>query len=129
MTEARLTAAITSQMMRMGPTNRSTFEVEPTFSPAKIAWRVLSGMLVAIIAKVMERLSRTPVVTSVADIPDATPLLVTGVAFMIELILGATNMPPPAPASIIGMTSVPYATADTSIPAVVKPLAPYLSDR
>src|SRR5207247_8555063 len=108
MTEARLTAAITSQIIRMGPTNRSTFDVEPTCSPAKIAWRVLSGMLVAIIAKVMERLSRTPVVTSVADIPDATPLLVTGVAFMIELILGATNIPPPAPASIIGMTSVPY---------------------
>ena len=54
-------------------------------------------MLVARTAKETDRLRRAPVVTRVADIPEATPLLVTGAEVMIELMLGATNIPPPAP--------------------------------
>ncbi len=42
-------------------------------------------------------LRSAPVVRSVADIPEATPLLVTGVAFMMELMFGAKNIPPPTP--------------------------------
>src|SRR6266700_2987466 len=142
-TETRLIAAITSQIMRIGPTKSAILfeELEPTDCPAKIACRVLRGILTANIANAMERLSSAPVVTSVADIPDATPLLMIGVAFMIELMFGATNIPPPAPASTIGTINVvgslvperdankKKAAADTIIPALVKPRAPYLSDR
>src|SRR5207249_9757432 len=73
MTEARLTAAIPSQMMRIGPTKRAIFvEPELILSPANIAWRVSRGIFVAIIAKALEPLSRAPVVPRVADIQDAT---------------------------------------------------------
>ena len=63
-------------------------------------------MLVAKTTKDIERLRRAPVVTRVADIPDATPLLVTGVAFMIELMFGATNIPPPAPLTTMSVARI-----------------------
>ena len=69
----------------------------PGVTPEKTAWRTSNGMLVASTTNTIARLRRAPVVTRVADIPEATPLLVTGVAFMIELMFGATNIPPPAP--------------------------------
>ena len=83
----------------MGLTNRAMLDaLEPEgVSPAKTAWRTFKGMFVANTTNTIARLRRAPVVTSVADIPEATPLLVTGVAFMIELMFGATNIPPPAP--------------------------------
>jgi hypothetical protein len=90
---------IIRKIVCMGPTNTPMFEAlgPDGTSPAKTACRTLYGMLVAKITKEIERLRRAPVVTRVADIPEATPLRVTGVAFMIELMLGATNIPPPAP--------------------------------
>jgi hypothetical protein len=63
---------------------------------------MLGGMLVAIIANAIPKLSRKPEVTIVDDIPEAIPLLATGEALMIELIFGATNIPPPIPDKIIG---------------------------
>ena len=98
-------------------------------------------MLVANTTNAIERLRRAPVVTSVADIPEATPLLVTGVAFMIELMFGATNIPPPIPLTTMSDARVGYeaspgtiekpnsAADDIRRPPVVKPLAPYLSER
>ena len=63
-------------------------------------------MLVASIANATPKLSREPVVTIVDDIPEAIPLLATGEALMIELMFGATNIPPPIPAKIIGSTRI-----------------------
>ena len=76
-------------------------------SPAKTVCRRLYGMLVANTTNAIERLRRAPVVTSVAEIPEATPLLVTGVAFMIELMLGATNIPPPIPLTTMRSKGTP----------------------
>src|SRR6266478_192230 len=77
-------------------------------SPAKTACRRLYGMLVANTTNAIERLRRAPVVTRVADIPEATPLLVTGVAFMIELMFGATNIPPPTPLTTMSNARTGY---------------------
>src|SRR5438876_11555074 len=95
----RLMIAITQKMMCIGPMKRSTLGVAlgGSCNPANIACKTLSGMLVARTADEIERLRRAPVVTRVADIPEATHLLVTGAELMIELMLGATNIPPPAP--------------------------------
>src|SRR6267143_2551886 len=127
----------------MGPTNKAMLDAfePPGVSPAKTAWRTFNGMLVASTTNTIARLRSAPVVTRVADIPDATPLLVTGVAFMMELMFGATNMPPPAPLTTMSDARIVYdaspgttanpnrAAADIKRPPVVKPLAPYLSDR
>ena len=87
-------------MVCIGPMNRSLLGApDGSDKPAKMACKTLIGMLVARTAKEIERLRRAPVVTRVADIPEATPLLVTGAELMIELMLGATNIPPPAPTS------------------------------
>ena len=69
-----------------------------------MAWSVLRGMLVVIITNVAPMLRRKPVVIIVAEIPAAMPRRATGEAFIIELMFGATNMPPPMPARIIGST-------------------------
>src|SRR5690348_9222890 len=88
----RLIAAMIQKIMCIGPMNRSTLGAPPGRDrPAKTACRTLMGMLVARTANDSERLRRAPVVTSVADIPEATPLRVTGAEVMIELMLGATN--------------------------------------
>ena len=91
--------AIIQKMVCIGAMKRSTLGVAPDGScnPVNIACKTLIGMLVARTANEIERLRRAPVVTRVADIPEATPLLVTGAELMIELMLGATNIPPPAP--------------------------------
>src|SRR5712692_4494862 len=99
------------------------------------------GTFAAIIAKAIPRLSKNPVFTRVEDIPDAIPLRVTGAAFMIDAAFGATKIPAPAPARIIGRTSRLYgapkgktanqkkATDEIKSPAVLKLRAPYLSER
>ncbi len=91
------------KMMCIGAMKRSTLGVVPGGSgrPANITCKTLMRMLVAKTANEIERLRRAPVVTRVADIPEATPLLVTGAELMMELMLGATNIPPPAPTRII----------------------------
>ena len=99
MTATRLMIPMIRNVVCIGLTNRAILDAfEPArVSPAKTDWRTFNGMLVAKTTNTIARLRRAPVVTSVADIPEATPLLVTGVAFMMELMFGATNMPPPAP--------------------------------
>src|SRR5437773_4141498 len=92
----RLMIAIIQKMVCIGAMKRSTLGVAPEGScnPANIACRTLFDILVAKTANEVERLRRAPVVTRVADIPEATPRLVTGAELMIELMLGATNIPP-----------------------------------
>lgn len=46
-----------------------------------------------------------PMLNMVVLNPDATPLLLAGTELMIELILGATNMPLPTPSNINGMAT------------------------
>jgi hypothetical protein len=107
-TATRLMMPIIRNVVCIGPTNRAMLEAfePPGVSPAKTAWRTFNGMLVASTTNTIARLRRAPVVTRVADIPEATPLLVTGVAFMMELMFGATNMPPPAPLTTMSDASV-----------------------
>src|SRR5437870_11934305 len=120
-------------MVCIGPMNRSLLGApDGSDKPAKMACKTLIGMLVARTAKEIERLRRAPVVTRVADIPAATPRLVTGAELMIELMLGATNIPPPAPTttmsnartvyhSLAGMSARPIRPAVESVrPVVVK---------
>ncbi len=100
MTATRLMIPMIRNIVCMGPMKRAMLEVafEPEgTSPAKTVWRTVGETLVAKTTKDNERLRSAPVVTRVADIPEATPLRITGVAFMIELMFGATNIPPPAP--------------------------------
>src|SRR5712664_3611488 len=95
-------AAIIQKIVCIGPMKRSTLGApDGRGSPAKTARKTSMRMLVARTANEIERLRRAPVVTRVADIPDATPLRVTGAELMIELMLGATNIPPPAPTRIM----------------------------
>src|SRR2546427_1890459 len=142
-TATRLTIPMIRNVVCMGPTNRAMLETfEPVgVTPAKTSWRTFKGMLVAKTTNTMERLRSAPVVTSAADIPEATPLLATGVAFMIELMFGATNIPPPTPLTTMSNARTRYeaspgtiekpnsAADDIKSPPVVKPLAPYLSER
>src|SRR6267143_6118493 len=102
-TATRLMIPIIMNVVCMGPTNRAMLDAfePPGVSPAKTAWRMFNGMLVANTTNTIARLRSAPVVIRVSDIPEATPLLVTGVAFMMELMFGATNMPPPAPLTTI----------------------------
>src|SRR5439155_25301005 len=139
----RLMIAIIQKMVCIGPMKRSTLGVAPDGSgkPANIACKTLMRMLVAKTANEIERLRRAPVVTRVADIPEATPLLVTGAELMIELMLGATNIPPPAPTSTTrtattvqqsstGTSASPIKpTVDIETPALGKYRGPYLSER
>src|SRR5439155_15958845 len=83
----RLMIAIIQKMVCIGSMKRSTLGVAPDGSgkPANIACKTLMRMLVAKTANEIERLRRAPVVTRVADIPEATPRLVTGAELMIEL--------------------------------------------
>src|SRR6266581_5801276 len=139
----RLMIAIIQKMVCIGAMKRSTLGVAPDGScnPANIACKTLIGMLVARTANEIERLRRAPVVTRVADIPEATPRLVTGAELMIELMLGATNIPPPAPTrtmrnartvydTLAGMSARPIRPAVEIVrPVVVKNRGPYLSER
>ena len=101
----RLIPAIRRNVLCIASMNKLTLSwFAPTGRPAKMAWSVLRGMLVAMITNAMPMLRRKPVVIIVAEIPAAMPRLAAGEAFMIELMLGATNIPPPMPASIIGST-------------------------
>src|SRR2546428_8103672 len=138
----RLKIPIRRKIWRMELMKRSSFAGSSwTCTPAKIAYGVLIGTLAAIIAKAIPRLSRNPVLTKVEDIPDAIPLRFTGAAFMIEAAFGATKIPAPAPARIIGRTSRPYdapkgklanqkkAAEEIKSPVVLKLRAPYLSER
>src|SRR3989442_6725591 len=103
MIATRLMAAMLQKIVCMGPMKKPPMLGAPDGSdrPAKTACKTLMGMLVAKTANEIERLSRAPVVTRVADIPEATPLLVTGAELIIELMLGATNIPPPSPTRIM----------------------------
>src|SRR5438552_2262907 len=102
--------AIIQKMVCIGAMKRSTLGVAPDGScnPANIACRTLFDILSAKTANEIERLRRAPVVTRVADIPEATPLLVTGAELMIELMFGATNIPPPAPTIIMRSARVKF---------------------
>jgi len=94
--------AIIRKIVCIGPMKRSTLGgPDGRGRPAKIACKTSIRILVAKTANEIERLRRAPVVTRVADIPEATPLLVTGAELMIELMFGATNIPPPAPTRIM----------------------------
>ena len=77
----------------------------PPVAPENMAWRTAVGTLAAMTANARPRLSRNPVFTRVDDMPEAIPLLGAGVAFIMEATLGATNRPPPAPASSMGGSS------------------------
>jgi hypothetical protein len=46
------------------------------------------------------------VLSNVEDIPEATPLLITGTEFIIDAIFGDMNNPPPIPTKIIGITNI-----------------------
>ena len=88
--------------------NRSrTAEGMGTVLPEKISCNTAVGTLAAITAKAIPRLSRNPALIRVDDIPDATPRLSAGVAFIIDATFGATNIPPPMPATTIGNTMCP----------------------
>jgi len=103
----RLTPAIRRNVLCIASMNKLTLSwFAATGRPAKMAWSVLSGMLVAIITNAMPMLRRKPVVIIVAEIPAAIPRRATGEAFMIELMFGATNIPPPMPARIMGSTRI-----------------------
>src|SRR5947209_5727845 len=98
MTAIRLITAMIRKIVCIGTMKRSTLGApDGRGMPAKTACKTFTGILVARTANEIERLRRAPVVTRVADIPEATPLLVTGAELMMELMLGATNIPPPAP--------------------------------
>jgi hypothetical protein len=102
MIATRLIKAMIQKIVCIGGMKRRTLGApDGRGSPAKTACKTLMGILVAKTANEIERLRRAPVVTRVADIPEATPLLVTGAELMIELMFGATNIPPPAPTRII----------------------------
>src|SRR2546425_8659128 len=107
-TATRLMMPMTRKVVCMGPTKRAMLDAfePPGVTPANTSWRTFNGMLVARTTNTIARLRRAPVVTRVADIPDATPLLVTGVAFMMELMFGATNMPPPAPLTTMSVARI-----------------------
>ena len=85
----------------IGPMNRSTGGPEGRESPAKTACKTGMGIPVAKTANDIDKLRRAPVVTRVADIPEAIPRSVTGAELMIELMFGATNIPPPIPTRTI----------------------------
>ena len=138
----RLITAMSRNILCIASMNKSTFSAfAATGKPAKIAWSVVRGMVVAMITNAIPRLNRKPEVTMVEDIPAAIPLRSTGDAFIIEPMLGATNMPPPTPTKIIGKTRRLYetfagsvenqtsATAEITSPPVLKTLAPCLSER
>jgi len=71
-------AAIIQKIVCIGPMKRSALGA-PDWrgKPAKTACNTLIGILVASTANEIERLRRAPVVTRVADIPEATPLPVS----------------------------------------------------
>src|SRR5713101_5109152 len=98
----RLIAAIIQKIVCIGPMKRPTLGgPDGTGKPAKTACKTLMGILVASTANEIERLRRAPVVTRLAPIRSTPPLLATGADLMIELMLGATNIPPPAPTRIM----------------------------
>ena len=104
---AKLIPAMRRNILCIESMNKLTLSaLAATGRPAKTAWSVLRGILVAIITKATPRLRRKPVVTIVDAIPAAIPRRAAGVAFITELMLGATNIPPPIPARIIGRTSI-----------------------
>jgi hypothetical protein len=77
----------------------------PIWIPAKIACKVDAGIDVAKTANATPILNRKPVLIIVADMPAAIPRLLTGHAFIIEAMFGATNNPAPMPTSIMGSTN------------------------
>src|SRR6266481_6950360 len=82
----RLMAAIIQKIVCIGPMKRLTLGApDGTDKPAKTACRTLMGMLVASTANEIERLRRAPVVTRVADIPEATPPPPPGAAPILKL--------------------------------------------
>src|SRR5207245_3024206 len=93
----RLMIAIIQKMVCIGAMKRSTLGVVPGGSgkPANIACKTLMRMLVAEATNEMERLRRAPLATRVADIPEATHILVPGGHLMMVLVLVAKTMPPP----------------------------------
>src|SRR3989442_9050093 len=94
----------------------------------------------AMIANASPRLTRNPTLTSVDDMPPATPRRTTGTEFMIDATFDALNRPPPMPARIIGKTRIqteaPYGsganqTHDSPVmtrPPVGKPRQPNLPE-
>src|SRR5947207_5086176 len=89
--------AIIQKMVCIGAMKRSMLGVAPDGScnPANIACRTLFDILVAKTANKIDRLRRAQVVTRVADIPEATPLLDTGANLMVDLTFGANKIHPP----------------------------------
>ena len=103
----RLTPAMIQKMVCIGAMNRPAGGPEDSEVPAKTACKTFGGILVASTAKEIERLRSAPVVTSVADIPEAIPRSLTGAELMMELMFGATNIPPPIPTRIISRAKIP----------------------
>lgn len=84
-------------------------------TPANIAWSALSGTEALKITKTSPRLTRDPTLKRVDETAEATPRLTGGTEFMIAATFGAKNIPPPAPARIMGRARVKYGTSNGSV--------------
>lgn len=83
---------------------------EATGVPENMSSSTYVGIEAAMITNERLRESKKPVLTTVDEVPAATPLLVTGTELIMELEFGEANIPPPTPAISIGIRNTEYGT-------------------